>query len=250
MLIYLFFFYSFYFENEVTPPRNTLIFIDKTESVKYVGGVLNQAKSEIKDLIVKHFYRENDKIVLYFIHGFTAGSKANQKFDIFRSTCKDRPLPKLHLDACNKSYLKQLNVYRNSVVDSISKTLEKEVGKESKNSTDIIGAIEMVCNYRKNNNKSELQFYIFSDMIQTSNFINLNNMGQLTPANLNIKIEKDLKTIKTNYLNIQNYLLKDATIHLMTPDLAINTPAHMKNLKYYWEKVFLRLGITSIIWDE
>ena len=56
MLIYLFFFYSFYFENEVTPPRNTLIFIDKTESVKYVGGVLNQAKSEIKDLIVKHFY--------------------------------------------------------------------------------------------------------------------------------------------------------------------------------------------------
>jgi hypothetical protein len=87
-------------------------------------------------------------------------------------------------------------------------------------------------------------------MIQTSNFINLNNMGQLTPANLNIKIEKDLKTIKTNYLNIQNYLLKDATIHLMTPDLAINTPAHMKNLKYYWEKVFLRLGITSIIWDE
>lgn len=250
MLIFLFFFYSFYFENGVTPPRNTLIFIDKTESVKYVGGVLEQAKLEIKDLIVKHFYKENDKIVVYFIHGFTAGSRANQKFEIFPSKCDKNKLPSLHFNACIKSYNKKVNMYRNTAVDSISEALEKEVGNESKNSTDIIGAIEMVCNYRKNNqNKSELQVYIFSDMIQTSNLIILKNMTQLTPTNLNIKIEKDLKTIKSNYLGVQNYLLKDVTIHLMTPDLAINTPAHMKNLKYYWEKVFSRLGITPI-WNE
>jgi hypothetical protein len=256
MLIYLFLLFKLYFVAE--NPRETLIFIDKTESVKYTGGILVQAKSEMEELIVQRFYKGNDGLKVYFIHGNTSASKASQSFKVFPPSC-DAKLPSLKKQLCLSNYQKRLNNLRKSVLDSLVKTLQLEASMQTKNSTDIFGAIETACNQRKlmikatTNGKiiPDLHVYIFSDMIQTSNFINLKNIGQLTLPNVVLKTDKDLKLVKVNYLNVDKTYLQGIIVHVKTPDIGINTPANMKNLKHYWETILIKLGVkeNNINWD-
>jgi hypothetical protein len=253
MLIYLFLLFKLYFVAE--NPRETLIFIDKTESVKYTGGILVQAKSEMEELIVQRFYKGNDGLKVYFIHGNTSASKASQSFKVFPPSC-DAKLPSLKKQLCLSNYQKRLNNLRKSVLDSLVKTLQLEASMQTKNSTDIFGAIETACNQRKlmikatTNGKiiPDLHVYIFSDMIQTSNFINLKNIGQLTLPNVVLKTDKDLKLVKVNYLNVDKTYLQGIIVHVKTPDVGINTPANMKNLKHYWETILIKLGVKEINW--
>jgi hypothetical protein len=253
MLIYLFLLFKLYFVAE--NPRETLIFIDKTESVKYTGGILVQAKSEMEELIVQRFYKGNDGLKVYFIHGNTSASKASQSFKVFPPSC-DAKLPSLKKQLCLSNYQKRLNNLRKSVLDSLVKTLQLEASMQTKNSTDIFGAIETACNQRKlmikatTNGKiiPDLHVYIFSDMIQTSNFINLKNIGQLTLSNVVLKTDKDLKLVKVNYLNVDKTYLQGIIVHVKTPDVGINTPANMKNLKHYWETILIKLGVKEINW--
>jgi hypothetical protein len=142
------------------------------------------------------------------------------------------------------------------VLDSLIRTLQLEASTQTKNSTDIFGAIETACNQRKlmikatTNGKiiPDLHVYIFSDMIQTSNFINLKNIGQLTLSNVVLRTDKDLKLVKVNYLNVDKIYLQGVIVHVMTPDVGINTPANMKNLKYYWETILKNLGVKEVNW--
>ena len=256
MLIYLFLLFNLYFV--VENPRETLIFIDKTESVKYTGGILAQAKSEMEELIVQRFYKGNDGLKVYFIHGNTSASKASQSFKVSPPSC-DEKLPSLKKQLCLNNYQKQLNYFRKSVLDSLVKTLQLEASTQTKNSTDIFGAIETACNQRKlmikattnGNIIPDLHVYIFSDMIQTSNFINLKNIGQLTLSNVALKTDKDLKLVRENYLNVDKTYLQGIIVHVKTPDVGINTPANMKNLKHYWETILKNLGVkeNNINWD-
>jgi hypothetical protein len=253
MLIYLFLLFKLYFVAE--NPRETLIFIDKTESVKYTGGILVQAKSEMEELIVQRFYKGNDGLKVYFIHGYTSASKASQSFKVSPPSCNAK-LPSLKKQLCLNNYQKQLNYFRKSVLDSLVKTLQLEASTQTKNSTDIFGAIETACNQRKlmikattnGNIIPDLHVYIFSDMIQTSNFINLKNIGQLTLSNVVLKTDKDLKLVKVNYLNVDKTYLQGIIVHVKTPDVGINTPANMKNLKHYWETILIKLGIKEVHW--
>jgi hypothetical protein len=253
MLIYLFLLFNLYFV--VDNPRETLIFIDKTESVKYTGGILVQAKSEMEELIVQRFYKGNDGLKVYFIHGNTSASKASQSFKVSPSSC-DEKLPSLKKQLCLNNYQKQLNYFRKSVLDSLVKTLQLEASTQTKNSTDIFGAIETACNQRKlmikattnGNIIPDLHVYIFSDMIQTSNFINLKNIGQLTLSNVVLRADKDLKLVKVNYLNVDKAYLQGIIVHVKTPDEGINNPANMKNLKHYWETILKNLGVKEVHW--
>jgi hypothetical protein len=253
MLIYLFLLFNLYFV--VDNPRETLIFIDKTESVKYTGGILVQAKSEMEELIVQRFYKGNDGLKVYFIHGNTSASKASQSFKISPSSC-DEKLPSLKKQLCLNNYQKQLNYFRKSVLDSLIRTLQLEASTQTKNSTDIFGAIETACNQRKMMLKAnangniipDLHVYIFSDMIQTSNFINLKNIGQLTLSNVVLRADKDLKLVRANYLNVDKIYLQGVIVHVKTPDEGINNPANMKNLKYYWETILKNLGVKEVNW--
>jgi hypothetical protein len=145
------------------------------------------------------------------------------------------------------------------VLDSLVKTLQLEASTQTKNSTDIFGAIETACNQRKlmikattnGNIIPDLHVYIFSDMIQTSNFINLKNIGQLTLSNVVLRADKDLKLVKVNYLNVDKTYLQGIIVHVKTPDVGISTPANMKNLKHYWETILKNLGVkeNNINWD-
>ena len=253
MLIYLFLVFNLYFVG--VNPRETLIFIDKTESVKYTGGILVQAKSEMEELIVQRFYKGNDGLKVYFIHGYTSASKASQSYKVSPPSC-DEKLPSLKKQLCLSNYQKRLNILRKSVLDSLVKTLQLEASTQTKNSTDIFGAIETACNQRKlmikattnGNIIPDLHVYIFSDMIQTSNFINLKNIGQLTLSNVVLKTDKDLKLVKVNYLNVDKTYLQGIIVHVKTPDVGINTPANMKNLKHYWETILIKLGVKEINW--
>jgi len=254
MLIYLFLLFNLYFV--VDNPRKTLIFIDKTESVKYTGGILVQAKSEMEELIVQRFYKGNDGLKVYFIHGNTSASKASQSYKVSPPNCNPT-LPSLKKQLCLNNYQKQLNYFRKSVLDSLIRTLQLEASTQTKNSTDIFGAIETACNQRKMMLKAnangniipDLHVYIFSDMIQTSNFINLKNIGQLTLSNVVLKTDKDLKMVRANYLNVDKTYLQGIIVHVKTPDIGINTPANMKNLKHYWETILKNLGVKEIDWD-
>ncbi len=253
MLIYLFLVFNLYFVAE--NPRETLIFIDKTESVKYSGAILIQAKSEMEELIVQRFYKGYDGLKVYFIHGYTSASKASQSFKVSPSNC-DPTLPSLKKQVCDNNYQKQLNFFRRSVLDSLVKTLQLEASTQTKNSTDIFGAIETSCNQRKimlkaNTNgkiNPDLHVYIFSDMVQTSNFINLKNIGQLTLANVVLRVDKDLKLVRANYLNLDRTLLQGIIVYVRTPDVGISTPAYMKNLKHYWETILIKLGVKEVHW--
>ncbi len=253
MLIYLFLVFNLYFVAE--NPRETLIFIDKTESVKYSGAILVQAKSEIEELIVQRFYKGYDGLKVYFIHGYTSASKASQSFKVSPLKC-DAKLPSLKKQLCVSNYQKQLNYFRKIVLDSLVKTLQLEESAQTKNSTDIFGAIEIACNQRKlmirantnGNINPDLHVYIFSDMIQTSNFINLKNIGQLTLANVALRVDKDLKLVRANYLNVDRTYLQGIIVHVRTPDVGISTPANMKNLKHYWETILDKLGVKEVYW--
>ena len=134
MLIYLFLVFNLYFVAE--NPRETLIFIDKTESVKYSGAILVQAKSEIEELIVQRFYKGYDGLKVYFIHSYTSASKASQSFKVSPLKC-DAKLPSLKKQLCVSNYQKQLNYFRKIVLDSLVKTLQLEASAQTKNSTDI-----------------------------------------------------------------------------------------------------------------
>lgn len=253
MLIYLFLIFNLYLVAEI--PRETLIFIDKTESVKYTGAILVQAKSEMEELIVQRFYKGYDGLKVYFIHGYTSASKASQTFKVSPPNC-DEKLPSLKKQLCVSNYQKQLNSFRKSVLDSLAKTLQLEASTQTKNSTDIFGAIETACNQRKlmikantkGNINPDLHVYIFSDMIQTSNFINLKNIGQFTLSNVVLKANKDLKIIKANYLNVDRTYLQGIIVYVRTPDVGISTPANMKNLKHYWETILDKLGVKEVNW--
>jgi hypothetical protein len=142
------------------------------------------------------------------------------------------------------------------VLDSLIRTLQLEASTQTKNSTDIFGAIETACNQRKMMLKAnangniipDLHVYIFSDMIQTSNFINLKNIGQLTLSNVVLRADKDLKLVGANYLNLDRTYLQGIIIHVKTPDVGISTPANMKNLKHYWETILKNLGVKEVNW--
>jgi len=252
MLIYLFLLFNLYFVGE---PRETLIFIDKSESVKYTGDILVQAKSEMEELIVQRFYKGNDGLKVYFIHGYTSASKASQSFKVSPLKCVAN-LPSLKKQLCVSNYQKLLNSFRRSVLDSLVKTLQLEASTQTKNYTDIFGAIETACNQRKlmiraNTNgkiNPDLHVYIFSDMIQTSNFINLKNIGQLTLSNVVLRADKDLKLVRTNYLNVDRTYLQGIIVYVRTPDVGISTPANMKNLKHYWETILDKLGVKEVNW--
>jgi hypothetical protein len=223
--------------------------------VKYTGGILVQAKSEMEELIVQRFYKGNDGLKVYFIHGNTSASKASQSFKVSPPSC-DEKLPSLKKQLCLNNYQKQLNYFRKSVLDSLIRTLQLEASTQTKNSTDIFGAIETACNQRKMMLKAnangniipDLHVYIFSDMIQTSNFINLKNIGQLTLSNVVLRADKDLKLVRANYLNVDKIYLQGVIVHVKTPDIGINTPANMKNLKYYWETILKNLGVKEVNW--
>ena len=253
MLVYLFLVFNLYFVG--VNPRETLIFIDKTESVKYSGDILVQAKSEMEELIVQRFYKGYDGLKVYFIHGYTSASKASQSYKVSPPSC-DVKLPSLKKQLCLSNYQKRLNILRKSVLDSLVKTLQLEASTQTKNSTDIFGAIETACNQRKlmikaNTNGEiipDLHVYIFSDMIQTSNFINLKNIGQLTLSNVVLRADKDLKLVRANYLNLDRTYLQGIIVYVRTPDVGISTPANMKNLKYYWETILKNLGVKEINW--
>jgi hypothetical protein len=253
MLIYLFLVFNLYFVG--VNPRETLIFIDKTESVKYTGAILVQAKSEMEELIVQRFYKGYDGLKVYFIHGYTSASKASQSYKVPPPKC-DPTLPSLKKQVCDNNYQKQLNYFRRNVLDSLVKTLQLEASTQTKNSTDIFGAIETACNQRKMMLKAnangkinpDLHVYIFSDMIQTSNFINLKNIGQLTLANVVLRADKDLKLVRANYLNLDRTYLQGIIVYVRTPDLGISTPANMKNLKHYWETILNKLGVKEVHW--
>jgi len=253
MLIYLFLVFNLYFVG--VNPRETLIFIDKTESVKYSGAILVQAKSEMEELIIQRFYKGYDGLKVYFIHGYTSASKASQSYKVSPPSC-DAKLPSLKKQLCLSNYQKRLNILRKSVLDSLIRTLQLEASTQTKNSTDIFGAIETACNQRKMMLKAnangniipDLHVYIFSDMIQTSNFINLKNIGQLTLSNVVLKTDKDLKLVKVNYLNVDKIYLQGVIVHVKTPDEGINNPANMKNLKYYWETILKNLGVKEVNW--
>jgi hypothetical protein len=87
-------------------------------------------------------------------------------------------------------------------------------------------------------------------MIQTANFINLKNIGQLSQSKVSLRSNMDLPIIKDNYLNVNKSYLQGIIVHIKTPGIGINTPAHMKNLKYYWESVLKKLGVKEVHWDE
>ena len=253
MLIYLFLLFNLYFVGD--NPRETLVFIDKTESVKYTGGILVQAKSEMEELIVQRFYKGNDGLKVYFIHGYTSASKASQSYKVSPPSC-DAKLPSLKKQLCLSNYQKRLNILRKSVLDSLIRTLQLEASTQTKNSTDIFGAIETACNQRKlmikattnGNIIPDLHVYIFSDMIQTSNFINLKNIGQLSLSNVVLRADKDLKLVRANYLNVDKTYLQGIIVYVRTPDVGISTPANMKNLKYYWETILKNLGVKEVNW--
>jgi hypothetical protein len=253
MLVYLFLVFNLYFVG--VNPRETLIFIDKTESVKYSGDILVQAKSEMEELIVQRFYKGYDGLKVYFIHGYTSASKASQSYKVSPPSC-DVKLPSLKKQLCLSNYQKRLNILRKSVLDSLIRTLQLEASTQTKNSTDIFGAIETACNQRKlmikaNTNGEiipDLHVYIFSDMIQTSNFINLKNIGQLSLSNVVLRADKDLKLVRANYLNVDKTYLQGIIVYVRTPDVGISTPANMKNLKYYWETILKNLGVKEINW--
>lgn len=253
MLIYLFLVFNLYYVAD--NPRETLIFIDKTESVKYSGDILVQAKSELEELIVQRFYKGFDGLKVYFIHGYTSASKASQSFKVSPPNCNPS-LPSLKKQLCVSNYQKQLNSFRRSVLDSLVNTLQLKASTQTKNSTDIFGAIETACNQRKMMLKAnangkinpDLHVYIFSDMIQTSNFINLKNIGQLTLSNVVLRADKDLKLVRANYLNLDRTYLQGIIVHVRTPDVGISTPANMKNLKHYWETILNELGVKEVHW--
>jgi hypothetical protein len=253
MLVYLFLVFNLYFVG--VNPRETLIFIDKTESVKYSGDILVQAKSEMEELIVQRFYKGYDGLKVYFIHGYTSASKASQSYKVSPPSC-DVKLPSLKKQLCLSNYQKRLNILRKSVLDSLIRTLQLEASTQTKNSTDIFGAIETACNQRKlmikaNTNGEiipDLHVYIFSDMIQTSNFINLKNIGQLSLSNVVLRADKDLKLVRANYLNVDKTYLQGIIVYVRTPDVGISTPANMKNLKYYWETILNKLGVKEVHW--
>jgi len=251
MLIYLFLLFYFYFLEE--KPRETLIFIDKTESVQYTGEVLDRAKSEMEELFVHRFYKGYDGLKVYFILSYTSAAKSSQSFTLLPPNC-DEKLPSLKKKLCLNSYLKELDNKRKRVLDSLVKTLQREPGTQTKNSTDILGAIETACNYKKwmlkSLNDSDLHVYLFTDMIQTANFINLKNIGQLSLSKVSLRADMDLPIIKNNYLNVKKSYLQGMIVHIKTPGIGINTPAHMKNLNYYWISVFEKLGIKEVHWDK
>jgi hypothetical protein len=223
--------------------------------VKYSGAILVQAKSEMEELIVQRFYKGYDGLKVYFIHGYTSASKASQSYKVSPPNCNPT-LPSLKKQVCDNNYQIQLNSFRRSVLDSLVKTLQLEASTQTKNSTDIFGAIETACNQRKMMLKAnangkinpDLHVYIFSDMIQTSNFINLKNIGQLTLANVVLRADKDLKLVRANYLNLDRTFLQGIIVHVRTPDVGISTPANMKNLKHYWETILNELGVKEVNW--
>lgn len=251
ILFILLFFHIFFVEAN---QRETLIFIDKSESVKYMGLILERAKSEIEEIIVQRFYKGNDGIKVYFIHGNTSASKPSQTYKVLPPNC-DAKLPSLKKQLCLSNYQKELNKKRKIVLDSLVKTLQLEASNQTKNSTDIFGAIETACIQKKmmlkSKNNSDLDVHIFSDMIQTSSSINLKNIGQLSLSSVRIKVDKDLKVVRNNYLNLNKIYLEGIIVHVRTPELGINNPAYMKNLRFYWEEILNKLGVeeSNIFWD-
>lgn len=232
-------------ESAKPPLRNhhTLVLVDKSQSVIGIPeGFSIMLKRQLEPLFQQMIHYKGDNVQGYFIHGATT---ANQRLlnNVFP---KNLPNPNEggphDLEDARDEYKKNLLDFQERTIKNVISLLEDKSTGDATRQTDVLGALELISNFKKAIPKEDTAMVIFiSDMVHS----------QAEPRDYHLKPIKnkeealacagnDYKWLMANRkINTESF--DNLKIHIVFPsgnyDMSQND-----QMMYYWEEMLKKLN--------
>lgn len=223
-------------QNSKGPTKSTLLFIDKSHSVNYTRSeeVKNRVMESLQDIIKSRYSKYRDIIRVFYIHSSTSSANAVASYDFQLVNGCDTLVSNIRRNQCNSWYYDAVSKEMRRLYAELDGLISNPYSGSTGQYTNIHDVLE-VASRSFPDAKSELQIFIFSDMIHDCPKVNLKSCPTSRDGAESLARKHALEMRKNLHSPER---LQGCKVFVITPDDALS-PIHNKNyLRYYWTEFF------------
>ena len=225
-------------------PTYTLIFLDKTRSVRVDNAFVAQKyQRTINDIIEQNIRQKGDKVDVYFIHENTSKARAlnltvrSEMEDASAASPTDREAAETEFNVLltrEKTHIRQL----------VLQQLVTPNARSSNQKTDIWASLSVIA--KANESGATVKVYYLSDMIESVNGAGRRDF-QVKPPNNNAQADD---WAKADAEQLKRYTIGSPDITMVLPfEPNASVKENNPTVTQYWQTLFSTLGAGNVTED-
>lgn len=220
---------------------HTLVFIDKTQSVRSGSDYVEQKyRRELTEIVTNNLQHTGDRLEIYYVHENTSKARAlsveirSEKDDTYGASATDREM-------IDNTYQLMLQKEKNVFLRQALNKLEQTNTGNSNQQTDLWASLPVIENASRES--GHVKVYYFSDMVESSRGEGRRDFHVRPPASQDqatLWATEDLK-------KLSQYTLGNPEIAIVSPfDPLASSKENNPNVTYYWQLIFQELAGVSV----
>jgi hypothetical protein len=228
----------------IHPPKvkDTLIFVDKTQSAALNKETQATYNAKLDKLIKERYDVKNATLKGFYIHGNTLGAGSFYE-SAFPLTAPDvSGIGQLKAKVLTNNYQKEKLKKQEEISQAIKKHIEKKNEGTSRSKTDVWGALQLISNHYAKRQNTDRKVVFLSDMMESMPGKGRRDFHKKAPkdkAEAEQLAVADLKWIKQN-LDVNPGIFAGLRIEVWPPADAMQGGQY-QYIEYYWKKMFAEL---------
>lgn len=220
----------------------TLVFVDKSESVSYTKDPAVKARTEAlnKQLVTDRYRDLGDKVTVHFIHGSTGSANAVYSRSFSRRQDCEQEVSNIKIQQCLAQFNNTVKKEKRAVYDTLNAFVRLRNATGTGRLTRIHDVLE-VAGRTFSGKTGRKYIYIYSDMVHECSARNLKNCPSSKSGAIQLA-KKHADEVRKE-LSISGRL-QGATVIVLTPDDPMKPNPKNQYLKYYWEEFFRQFGMS------
>lgn len=231
--------------NPESPPKSTLLLVDKTGSSAVDSILLQEYQEKVTRLINENFTSSGATFQGYFIHSNTLGVPP------FAERNFDTPIPENfgELPKIRRKRIEaQVRLSQQKLIEEVVQDLQTEMGRQTSSSTDLWGTFELMGIFFSSSSDANIKEVVFiSDMMESMRGKDRRNFHSSLPKSKEEAESwaiQDAQWIRNNF-NIDEQSLSKTNVKVWPPVKPLDSST-IRILRYYWTALFKEFDIGGV----
>lgn len=220
-------------------PMDVFVFVDKSKSVDFRDSTVRQRAENAVRALLAQCTQTGDRIGLYYLHGNTAGARAEHSLVIPALVYPARA-NSIERNHAQQTYYRNLSLLRGAFVKALRTQLLEPNATPTANATDILGTLEVVSSVSAPGR--QLHVLLLTDGVQAANGFGANPRSQQEAV---ARAAADVRRLPAQY-RLNSRLLQAGDVRMVMPFTAIGSK-HNRFLDRYWAEVFEGVGMRLVV---
>ncbi len=220
---------------------HTLIFIDKTQSVRTGSGYVSQKyRKELTEIVNNNLQHTGDRLEIYYVHENTSKARAlsveirTEKDDTYGASATDREM-------IENTYQLMLQKEKSVFLRQTLNKLEQANTGNSNQQTDLWASLPVIETASREDGR--VKVYYFSDMVESTKGQGRRDFHVRPPATQEQAGQWAAEDLK----KLNQYSIGNPEITIISPfDPLASSKENNPHVTYYWQMIFQELAGVSI----